>query len=387
MGLFYLRSTLDWGVKVIAPMEITASLEIGRLFERGFNMKRSWMAPPNGEVRSPMFTISHRTDLTRRAGQVLPDEGTFRRRASYQRRERQSVFRNTLFDIDGKRVIWLLVEPMNLWEERLAERLQARGLTAVITGGGSGIGAAISRSMALAGASRLIIADLNLAAAERVADQIALAAPQCCVEGRQLDVTDDVAVASLVTQLTSASGGIGFWFSNAGVNAAPGLGGPEEWQRCFGVNVLGHVNSARHVMPVLNAQGGGHFVVTASAAGLLTDFRTAPYSATKHAAVALAEWLSITYGGGDVVVSCVCPEGVRTGMTSADSAKAAAGMAFIEPEEVAEAVLTGLAERRFLILPHPRVSEFEQRRSGDRERWLSGMRKARARASEPATIG
>jgi short-subunit dehydrogenase len=128
----------------------------------------------------------------------------------------------------------------------------------------------------------------------------------------------------------------------------------------------------------------GHLVITASAAGLLTDFRCAPYAASKHAAVALAEWLSITHADDGVSVSCVCPEGVRTGMTRPDSIKAGASNAFLEPEDVAREILDALATRRFLVLPHSRVAEYEQSRAVDRETWLERMRVLRRKLTQAA---
>jgi len=131
-------------------------------------------------------------------------------------------------------------------------------------------------------------------------------------------------------------------------------------------------------------RGRGHFVVTASAAGLLTDFRCAPYAASKHAAVALAEWLSIRHADDGVAISCVCPEGVRTGMTKPDSLKAGVASAFLEPEDVAREILDALKTGRFLVLPHPRVAEYEQRRATDRENWLGRMRAARRKLTQAA---
>jgi short-subunit dehydrogenase len=123
-------------------------------------------------------------------------------------------------------------------------------------------------------------------------------------------------------------------------------------------------------------------VVTASAAGLLTDFRCAPYAASKHAAVALAEWLSITYADDGVSISCVCPESVRTGMTKPSSLKAGVSSNFLEAEDVAREILEALKARRFLVLPHPKVAEYEQRRAADRENWLGRMRAARRKLTQ-----
>jgi NAD(P)-dependent dehydrogenase (short-subunit alcohol dehydrogenase family) len=144
---------------------------------------------------------------------------------------------------------------------------------------------------------------------------------------------------------------------------------------------MAHVHVARELLPRMAARRRGHLLITASAAGLLTNVDTAPYSVTKHGSVALAEWLAIRHGDDGVTVSCLCPQGVRTPMTALeqpDSALRAVGR-LLEPEEVADAVVAGLADGRFLILPHPEVAEFERRRAGDRNRWLVGMRRLRQR--------
>ena len=174
-------------------------------------------------------------------------------------------------------------------------------------------------------------------------------------------------------------GPVDLWCSNAGVALGLDLGTDGDWERSFAVHVLAHVHLARVLAPRMAARGRGHLLLTASAAGLLTNMDSAPYSVTKHGTVALAEWLAIRWGDAGVGVSCLCPQGVRTAMTEgmgAGSSVLAAG-ALLEPAEVAEAVVRGLADDRFLILPHPEVAEFERRRAADRDRWLAGMRRAR----------
>ena len=193
----------------------------------------------------------------------------------------------------------------------------------------------------------------------------------------QVDVSDAPALEAAVARIEDADGPIALWCSNAGVHCGRGLGEAADWHLSLGVNLHAHLHAARLVLPRMVRRGGGHFVVTASAAGLLTDLRCAPYAVSKHAAVALAEWLAIAHGDDGVTVACLCPEDVRTAMTRADSADIAAE--FLEPAAVAEAFLEGLREGRFLILPHPRTAEYEARRAGDRERWINGMRRARQR--------
>jgi NAD(P)-dependent dehydrogenase (short-subunit alcohol dehydrogenase family) len=158
----------------------------------------------------------------------------------------------------------------------------------------------------------------------------------------------------------------------------------ETWQQIWETNVMAHVYAARAVLPGMLARGAGYLLQTASAAGLLTHPGAAPYSVTKHAAVAFAEWLAIAYGEAGIKVSCLCPQGVRTRMLlGADGGRESflrAGA--LEPEEVAEAVVAGLDQESFLILPHPEVAEYLRRKAGDHDRWLRGMR--RLRASLPA---
>jgi len=250
---------------------------------------------------------------------------------------------------------------------------------AVVTGGGSGIGRALCHALAESGARRVVVADLHVEGAETVAEALKAADADCRARGLQLDVANDQAVNAAVEHVERRIGPISLWCSNAGIHAGTGLGMPSDWQACLNVNLMGHVNAARAVIPRMASRKSGHFVVTASAAGLLTDFRCAPYAASKHAAVALAEWLSITHADDGITVSCVCPEGVRTGMTRPDSLKTGAAGNFLEPEQVAREIVEALGTRRFLVLPHPRVAEYEQRRAADREHWLERMRAARRR--------
>jgi len=255
--------------------------------------------------------------------------------------------------------------------------MNLQGVVAVVTGGARGIGRALAERFAAEGAQAVVVADLDGPGAERVAAGLACPSPL----GVGLDVTDQAAVARLVDRVEDELGPVDLWCSNAGVALGHDLGGEADWERSFAVHVLAHVHAARALAPRMAARGRGQLLLTASAAGLLTNMDSAPYSVTKHGTVALAEWLAIRWGDAGVGVSCLCPQGVRTAMTEgmdAASSVLAAGP-LLEPEEVAEAVVRGLADGQFLILPHPEVATFERRRAADRDRWLAGMRRARSR--------
>lgn len=245
----------------------------------------------------------------------------------------------------------------------------------VVTGGANGIGRALCLRFAAEGARAIVVADVDAEGAGRVAEAIGgLAVPT--------DVSVEAAAKRLVARAMEAYGPIDLFCSNAGIGAAGGVDAPNEvWQRIWNVNLMAHVYAARAVLPGMLERAQGYLLQTASAAGLLTQIGSAPYAVTKHAAVAFAEWLAITYGGAGIRVSCLCPQGVRTNLLfGPDSAP----FAFLrdealEPEQVAEAVVRGLAEERFLILPHPAVAEYFRRKADDYERWLRGMRRLQAR--------
>jgi NAD(P)-dependent dehydrogenase (short-subunit alcohol dehydrogenase family) len=245
----------------------------------------------------------------------------------------------------------------------------------VVTGGANGIGRALCRRFAAEGARGVVVADLDTEGAAKVAKEIA-----------GLAITTNVSTESdiirLVAQTIEAYGPIDLFCANAGIG---GVAGGEEvpndaWQQIWDVNVMAHIYSARAVLPGMLARGAGYLLHTASAAGLLTHIGAAPYSVTKHAAVAFAEWLSIAHHEAGIKVSCLCPLGVRTQMLlGADGEQESflrAGA--IEPEAVAEAVVAGLAEERFLILPHAEVAEYFRRKADDYDRWLRGMRRLNA---------
>jgi len=261
--------------------------------------------------------------------------------------------------------------------------MELTGKHVVVTGAGSGIGRACARRFAAEGA-RVVVADLRLEPAEQVAREIGGIAVQT-------DVSREREIAALVARARQA-GPIDLFFSNAGVPGPPG--GPEapddELQATWEVNVMAHVWAARALLPEMTERGDGYLLSTASAAGLLTQVSALAYSMTKHAAVAVAEWLSITYADAGIKVSCLCPQAVRTPMLELaleDPIGAAPLLAggLIEPEDVAAAVVEGLADERFLILPHEDVAHHMALKGSQPERWLRGMRRivrhARAQTS------
>jgi NAD(P)-dependent dehydrogenase (short-subunit alcohol dehydrogenase family) len=254
----------------------------------------------------------------------------------------------------------------------------------VVTGGGSGIGRALVAALAERRARVIIVVDRDERTASETADSVRNDGLSTAI-AVAVDVANEDAIASLVRRVEREFGPIDFWFSNAGVNCGVGLGGSSEWQTAIDVNLMAHVHAARHVLPGMEQRGAGAFVITASAAGLLSDMRNAPYTVTKHAVVGLAEWLAISVADG-VTISCVCPEGVRTGMTRPDSKLAGSGIDFIDAHEVAGRMLDAVARGDFLVLTHPHTAEFELGRVRDREQWIEAMRKARTRSLGVTTL-
>ncbi len=249
------------------------------------------------------------------------------------------------------------------------------GAVAVVTGGASGIGRALANRLAAEG-SRVAVVDLNGAAAAAAAAGLPGAI------GLGADVGDALAVRAMVAQVEAELGPIAIYCSNAGIGTAGGLSDDEAWERSWRVHGLAHLYAAREVMPAMEARGSGALVITASAAGLLMMMQSAPYTVTKHASVAMAEWLAVNYAGPGVQVHCVCPQGVRTPMVSSDpqsETEVASSGRIIEPSEVADAVLNAIRANRFLVLPHPQVHDYEKLKVEDRDRWLAGMRRLRAR--------
>lgn len=252
--------------------------------------------------------------------------------------------------------------------------MQIKDSVIVVTGGAHGIGRALCRRFAAEGAGGIVVADLDEPAAREVASEVDGLAVK-------IDVSEPAEHVRLVEQATAKFGPIDLFCSNAGIETGGGIDAPNDaWQRIWQVNVMAHVFAARAVLPGMLARGRGYLLQTASAAGLLTQMTSAPYSATKHAAVGLADWLAITYGDAGIKVSCLCPLGVRTNMLMSTDDPVAVYLreGAIDAEQVAEAVVRGLADERFLILPHPEVAEFFHRKADDYDRWLRGMRRLHA---------
>ncbi len=268
--------------------------------------------------------------------------------------------------------------------------MELEGRVVVVTGGGSGIGAAMCRRFAAESPAAVVVADLHGDTAATVADEVrALAPPSTAVVSRAIDVADESQVGALVAETHLDHGGVDLFCANAGIGTGAGIDASDAmWEQIWHVNVMAHVYAARALLPAWLERGHGYLLTTASAAGLLTNLGDAPYTATKHAAVGLAEWLSITYGDRGIRVSCLCPQGVRTPLlfgapgTPGDGALATEvvkAQRVIEPEEVAESVVEGLRREELLILPHAEVADYERARAGDRERWLAGMRRLQSR--------
>jgi len=228
----------------------------------------------------------------------------------------------------------------------------------------------------------------DIAGAAIVADELEAQRPGSAM-AVTCDVSEDRDVAKLVEATDRRFGPVDLFCANAGIGVGVGPETPDaDWDRIWRVNVMAHVFAARHLLPQWLARGEGYFVATASAAGLLTQIGSAPYAVTKHAAVAFAEWLSVTYGDQGVRVSCLCPQGVNTAMLNASAPGSAAAVGadtvrlagvVLEPEVVAQAVLDAVRDERFLILPHPEVLTYWQRKTADYDRWLAGMRRFQAR--------
>lgn len=239
----------------------------------------------------------------------------------------------------------------------------------VITGGGSGIGRALAVRFHAEGAKKIVAVDINLSNAEDTAqlvDGVAMMA----------DVAIEADIQRVIEDTESTLGPIDLFCSNAGVGIGENIDSPnEEWQTIWDINVMSHVYAARHLVPRMVSRGGGYFLNTSSAAGLLNQIGGAAYGVTKHAAVGFGEWLAIHHKHQGIKVSMLCPQAVRTPMTAIDNdaVAAAANNGMIEPEELADTVVEELRKESFLILPHPVVLDYMRNKTTDYDRWIGGM--------------
>ncbi|REE93720.1 SDR family oxidoreductase [Cupriavidus plantarum] len=268
--------------------------------------------------------------------------------------------------------------------------MEVRGKCVVVTGGANGIGRALCDAFARGGARAIGIADIDPSTAASVAAAVQAKYPACQTLPRRVDVSNEAAVQAFADEFTGRFGQIDVFCSNAGIMMRKGIETTDvEWLRMWGVNVMGHVNAAKAVLPQMLARGSGYFVNTVSAAGLLSQIGSASYATTKHAAIGFAEWLSITYGDRGIRVSCVCPQGVQTRMLLGEDGarKGFLQEGSVTPEFVAEKTLEGIANEQFLILPHEEVLEYYRRKGKDYDRWLRGMRRLQEQVSQQFGIG
>lgn len=254
--------------------------------------------------------------------------------------------------------------------------MRVEGKIVVVTGGARGIGAALCERFAREGAKEVVVADLDVAGAEAVVARVGGAAMQC-------DVSREDDVVRLIDDTESRFGPIDLFCSNAGIAVLdPDWDNPasvpdDGWARSWAVNVMAHVYAARHLVPRMSARGGGYFLHTVSAAGLLSQIGSGPYSATKHAALGFTENLAINVRDRGIKVSVLCPQGVDTAMLYGITRGVPDRDGVLTPEAVADSVIAGLDAERFLILPHPEVSTYIRRKADDYDRWLSGMARLR----------
>ena len=245
----------------------------------------------------------------------------------------------------------------------------------VVTGAASGIGRALAHRFTKEGARRVVIADIDSTGLQKVAAETG-------AEPVRTDVSQEAQIQHLIAHTEAKIGPIDLFCSNAGIGLDGGFEVPDSgWQRIMNVNVMSHIWAARALVPLMLKRGGGYFLQTVSAAGLLTQIGSAPYAVTKHAALSFAEWLSVTYGDQGLKVSALCPQGVRTPMILTPEPHSGTFLLenAIEPEVVADYVMKGLASEAFLILPHPEVADYVQRKATDRDRWIRGMRRLQAK--------
>jgi len=261
--------------------------------------------------------------------------------------------------------------------------MDLEGKVVVVTGGGNGIGKALCERFAAEGAAHVAVADLETDAARAVAEAVGGSA-------HTVNVRAEAQIAELVTRVEADQGRIDLFCSNAGIIATDGppwwatSASNDTWNAMWDIHVMSHVFAARACLPAMIERGEGYFLNTASAAGLLNQIGDAAYSTTKHAAIGFAEALAITHGDDGIRVSCLCPQAVATRMIGAVEDGGTAGVdGVLSPADVADAVVQGVAAEQFLILPHPEVATYRERKTLDYDRWIGGMRKLRRKFGNP----
>jgi NAD(P)-dependent dehydrogenase (short-subunit alcohol dehydrogenase family) len=257
--------------------------------------------------------------------------------------------------------------------------MQVAGKVVVVTGGGNGIGQAMCEAFHRAGAAKVVVVDLDGARAEAVAVAIGGAAFQC-------DVGKEADIKRVIDETERQFGPIALFCSNAGIGGGfdplsenAGGSSDEPWARSWAIHVMAHVYAARHLIPLYKARGGGYFLNTISAAGLLSQVGSPAYSTTKHAAVGFAENLAISHKAHNIRVSILCPQGVDTNMLRSIPKGPQSGDGDLTPEQVAKDALAGIEQETFLILPHPQVIDYMRKKTENYDRWIGGMAKIQAK--------
>jgi NAD(P)-dependent dehydrogenase (short-subunit alcohol dehydrogenase family) len=260
--------------------------------------------------------------------------------------------------------------------------MQVAGKIVVVTGGANGIGRALCEAFGRAGAAKVIVADLDAAGAQAVADSIDGAAFKC-------DVAQERDILHVIEQTEQRFGPIALFCSNAGIGGgfdplSENAGGSSDapFEKSWAIHVMAHVYAARHLIPRMKTRGGGYFLNTISAAGLLSQVGSPAYSTTKHAAVGFAENLAISHKADNIRVSILCPQGVDTDMLRSIPKGPQSGDGDLTPEQVAKDALAGIEQETFLILPHPQVLGYMRKKTENYDRWIAGMAKIQAKMRE-----
>jgi NAD(P)-dependent dehydrogenase (short-subunit alcohol dehydrogenase family) len=260
--------------------------------------------------------------------------------------------------------------------------MQVTGKVVVVTGGSNGIGRALCETFHGAGAAKVVVADLDLAGAQAVAAEVDGAAFQC-------DVGQERDIVHVIEETERQFGPIALFCSNAGIGGgfdpmSENAGGTsdEPFAKSWAIHVMAHIYAARHLIPRMKARGGGYFLNTISAAGLLSQVGSPAYSTTKHAAVGFAESLAISHRADGIKVSILCPQGVDTNMLRAIPKGPQSGDGDLSPEQVAQDALHGIEQETFVILPHPQVLGYMRKKTENYDRWIAGMAKIQAKMRE-----